>query len=229
SRLGALLSRPCAFGAWAPPQGWHCILPCQPDAHPTVYERLALWQANDAMVEREGRCWHGRFTDVTMDRDLHDVLRRGGDEALSVHGVESTVGQANPGAPRYPNSFSTHHRLSADHSVAVAQAGRGRGKIENAKNTVLKPQGYHLEHHFGHGPPSLSALLLSLHLRALLFHTVWAWSDDTYALLRRVLARRQTFFEDIRALTRYMVFESWDHLMDVMIRGLALQPQVDTG
>jgi hypothetical protein len=63
----------------------------------------------------------------------------------------------------------------------------------------------------------------------LLFHTVLAWSDEQYALLRRVLARRQTFFEDIRALTRYMVFESWDHLMDGMIQGLELQPQGDTG
>jgi len=53
---------------------------------------------------------------------------------------------------------------------------------------VLKTQGYHLEHHFGYGSPSLSAFLLSLNLRAFLFHTVWAWTDDTYALLRRVLA-----------------------------------------
>jgi hypothetical protein len=47
-------------------------------------------------------------------------------------------------------------------------------------------------------------------------------------LLRRVLARRQTFFDDIRALTRYMVFDSWSHLMDFMIQGLELQPQIDT-
>jgi hypothetical protein len=35
-----------------------------------------------------------------------------------------------------------------------------------------------------------------------------------------VLARRQTFFEDMRALTRYMVFESWHHLMDFMLKCL---------
>jgi len=40
------------------------------------------------------------------------------------------------------------------------------------------------------------------------------------------------FLAIIRAkgqLTRYMVFESWDHLMNFMIRGLDLQPQIDTG
>ena len=70
---------------------------------------------------------------------------------------------------------------------------------------------------------------LDYRVLAFLCHTVLEWSDNKYALLRRVLARRQTFFEDSRALTRYMVVDSWDHLMDFMIRGLALQPQVDTG
>ena len=54
------------------------------------------------------------------------------------------------------------------------------------------------------------------------------WSDDTYALLRQVLARRQTFFQDIQAFTRSMVFDHWDHLMDCMIRGLELESQCDT-
>jgi hypothetical protein len=38
--------------------------------------------------------------------------------------------------------------------------------------------------------------------------------------------RRQTFFEDMRALTRYMVFESWHHLMDFMIQGLKLESRL---
>ena len=110
----------------------------------------------------------------------------------------------------------------------VAQAGRGRWKIANEHNNVLKTKGYHLEHNFGHGKQSLAALRLSLNLLAFLSHTVLEWSDEQYALLRRVLARRQTFFDDIQALTRSMVFDSWHYLMDVMIQGLELQPQLDT-
>jgi hypothetical protein len=30
-------------------------------------------------------------------------------------------------------------------------------------------------------------------------------------------------------LTRYMVFDSWHHLMDFMIRGLKLEAKLDTG
>ena len=46
----------------------------------------------------------------------------------------------------YHNSCITNHRLTADNVVAVAQAGRGRWKIENENNNVLKTKGYHLEH-----------------------------------------------------------------------------------
>jgi len=217
------------FCALAQHQGLHCILTCKPDSHPTFYERLAFWQANDGMAEREGRSWNGRFTAVTLYRYIHDVLLRRGDDALAVNWFEMTGVKATTGEQLYHNSFITNHRLSADNIATVAQAGRGRWKIENENNNVLKTKGYHREHNCGHGQQSLAAFLLSLNLLALLFHTVLEWSDKRYALLRRVLARRQTFFEDIRALTRYRVFESGDHLLDFMMRGLDLQPQVDTG
>ncbi len=126
------------------------------------------------------------------------------------------------------NTFITNHRLSAENVAQVAQAGRGRGKIENENNNVLKTKGYHLEHNFGHGKPYLSATMLSLNLLAFLFHTVLEWSDESYALLRKVLARRQTFFEDMRTLTCYMVFESWHHLMDFMIKGLKLESRLES-
>jgi hypothetical protein len=95
-------------------------------------------------------------------------------------------------------------------------------------NNVLKTQGDQLEHNFGQGKPYLAAFLLSLNLLAFRFPTVLEWSEEQYALLRRVLARRQTFFHDIQALMRYRVFDSWEHLMHFMIRGLELESQVDT-
>lgn len=180
------------------------------------------------MTALQRRSWHGRFTAVRLYRYINDVRLRDGDDALSANWCELTVVRAKTGEQRYDNSFITDHRLSADNIADVADAGRGRWKIDNDNNHVLKTKGDHLEHNFGHGQQYLSAFLLSLNLLALLFHTVLEWSDDTYTLLRRVLARRQTFFDDIRAFTRYMVFESWDHLMDFMIQGLELQPQIDT-
>jgi hypothetical protein len=57
---------------------------------------------------------------------------------------------------------------------------------------------------------------------------VLEWSDAKCALLRQVLVRCQTFFHDIQALMRCMVFDSWNHLTDFMIRGLELESPCDT-
>jgi len=208
--------------------GYNFIFVCKPDSHPKLSERLAFWPTNDGLTELESRHWHGRYPEVTQYRSINNVLWRGGDDALAVQWCEMTVVNANTGEQLYHHSFITNHRVTAAIVAAVAHAGRGRWKSENDNTKVLKTKGYHLEHNFGHGKQYLSALLLSLNLLAFLFHTVLEWSDDTYALLRRVLARRQTFFEDIRAFTRYMVFDRWQHLMDFMLRGLELQPQLNT-
>jgi hypothetical protein len=52
--------------------------------------------------------------------------------------------------------------------------------------------------------------------------------DAKYQMLRAALGARQTFFNDVRTLTRYFVFESWDHLLDFMIRQLELVPPPNT-
>ena len=70
--------------------------------------------------------------------------------------------------------------------------------------------------------------MLSLNLLAFLFHTVMGWGDAKYGILRETLVRRETFFDDVRALTRYMIFESWAHLMDFMIRGLELESELES-
>jgi hypothetical protein len=207
----------------------NCIFTCQPDSHPTLYERLAFWQATDAVATHEGRHCNGRFTEVTLVRYINDVRLRSGDDALSVNWFDRTVVNAKTGEHLYHNSCITNHRLTADNVVNIAQASRGRWKIANENNNVLKTKGDHLEHNFGHGTLYLAAFLLSLNLLAFLFHTVLGWSDAKYALLRQVLARRQTFFHDLQAFMRYMVFDSWDHLMAFMIQGLELDSQSDTG
>jgi hypothetical protein len=224
------------FCSLALQQGFNFILVCKPDSHRKLYERLAFWQAQDAIAECEQRQRKGRLTEVALYRFINDVWLQDAKQARSVNWVEITVVNANTGEQLYYNTFITNHRLCAQNVAQVAQAGRGRWKIENENNNVLKTKGYHLEHNFGHGKQYLSATMLSLNLLAFLFHTVLQWSDEKYALLRHVLVRRQTFFDDIRALTRYMVFESWHHVRDFMSRGLELEsklapkltPQLDT-
>jgi hypothetical protein len=66
--------------------------------------------------------------------------------------------------------------------------------------------------------------LLTLLLLAFRCHTLFDLLHTKYQQLRRALAARHTFFDDLRALTRYLVFKSWEQLFDFMIRELELEP-----
>ncbi len=46
--------------------------------------------------------------------------------------------------------------------------------------------------------------------------------DERYRLVREELGARKTFFDDVRALTRYICFDSWHHLLETMMAGLEI-------
>ena len=122
----------------------------------------------------------------------------------------------------FHNAWATNHPISTQTVAATAEAGRTRWKVENESINVLKNQGYNLEHNFGHGEQHLATVLFSLNLLAFLIHTAQHLTNDAYRLLRETLAVRSTFFNDLKALTRYIVFDSWDALFSFMLDGLEL-------
>jgi hypothetical protein len=149
--LGDDLYSKAPFCALALHQGFNFILVCKPDSHPKLYERLAFWQAQGVITQCEQRRRQGRVTEVAIYRFINDVLLQDGKQALAVNWIEMTVVNAKTGAQLYYNTFITNHRLSTANVAQVAQAGRGRWKLETENNNVLKTTGYHLEHNFGHG------------------------------------------------------------------------------
>jgi len=84
-------------------------------------------------------------------------------------------------------------------------------------------KGYNLEHNFGNGQADQSNLLLSLNLLAFLFHTMLELYDPPYRLIRKTLPRRDRFFNDVKALTQYLPFDSRHALMLFMLEGLDLE------
>jgi hypothetical protein len=57
---------------------------------------------------------------------------------------------------------------------------------------------------------------------AFLIHTIQEMTEPAYQRLRQALGARKTFFDDLRALTRYMLFDSWDDLFTFMQEGLEI-------
>ena len=112
--------------------------------------------------------------------------------------------------------------------VTLGDSARARGKRENENNHTLKTKGYHLEHNFRPGKNDLSSTLATLNSLAFAFHTLLGFLDENYRFLRKKLPTRATFFDDIRALTRYLCFQNWEQLLDFMITGLESKHAPDT-
>jgi hypothetical protein len=200
----------------------HFILVCKPDSHKTLYQWVEELQAMDAIETLVEKRWTGKTHHIYTYRFVNQVPMRDGENALEVNWCELTITSVG-GKQLYKNAFATDFKISKDNVKQIAADGRTRWKIENENNNVLKTKGYHLEHNFGHGKNHLSTLLLTLNLLAFFFHTALEILDETYRRIRDDLPTRKTFFDDIRALTRYMCFDSWEVMLTFMARGLELE------
>lgn len=200
------------------------IMTCKPDSHPTLYEEVALLAKLGAVSQCEDRVWTGQGHQRWTYRFVEHVPLREPPQALYVNWCELTIISEATNEVLYHNAFATNHQLTKLTVRPTVTAGRARWKVENEGFNVLKHQGYHLEHNYGHGQKYLSTVLVTLALLAFLCHTVLQLVDRPYQRLRAELATRRTFFDDLRALTRYLFFESWDHLVTFMIAGLDMAP-----
>lgn len=203
-------------------EGFNFILVCKPDSHKILYEWLAeleeLHEIEAMVVER----WTGKRKEIDTYRFINQVPLRDGEDALQVNWFELTTTLEN-GKVVYKNSFTTNYKVTRNNVKELVKAGRARWKIENENNNILKTKGYHLEHNFGHGKEHLSSLLLTFNILAFLFHTLLEMMDDRYRMIREELPTRKTFFDDIRALSRYICFDSWEHMLRFMMIGLEIE------
>lgn len=203
---------------------FHFIFTCKPASHAHLSSWIdgleAAGQLPTLKLKLKGKSnrWeHHHY------RWANGVPLADSDDALKVNWCEVTITDAD-GAVRYRNSWITDWAISADNVAGLVAAGRARWKIENENNNVLKNRGYHLEHNFGHGKEHLSSLLATMNLLAFGLHTLLELVDGSYRLIRATLGRRQRFFQHLEALTSYLHFESWERLMDFMMRGLEIGP-----
>jgi len=198
------------------------IFVCKPDSHPHLYEWVARLAKNDGVEELSQRHWNGKYGEIWRYRFAQQIPLRNSDDALTVNWCELVITHEDTNQILYHNAFVTNHTIVSENVTVVVQAGRTRWKIENENNNTLKTKGYHLEHNFGHGTQHLSCVLLILNLLAFLVHTVQELTQPAYLCLRQALGARKTFFNDLRALTRYLFFDDWQTLFQFMADQLEL-------
>jgi hypothetical protein len=204
---------------------YHFIFVCKPKSHTHLYKWIALLERGEDLhtykvrVKNKGKWEHHTY------RYANGVPLVEAEGSLKVNWCEVTV--KRNGKQIHHNAFITDFEITDKSIAGIVAAGRARWKIENENNNTLKCRGYHLEHNFGHGKQHLSSVLASLNILAFLFHSFLTFCDDAYRLIRATLPTRQTFFDHVRALTTYMRFSSWEHLMDFMMQGLEIGPYAD--
>ena len=202
-------------------QGFHYLFTCKSSSHKYLYAWIDDAEVGVDITQVTHKRWTGKERLYERYRFMNDVPLRDGDDAIRVNWCEVVITD-EAGKIRKRFAFITDHIITRETVVSVVESGRARWKIENEHNNTLKTKGYNLEHNFGHGKEHLSNLLLTMNLLAFLFHTILEMFDQRYAVLRKAVGRRQTFFNDIRALTRYMNFDTWDELLCFMLRGLKI-------
>lgn len=195
---------------------------CKPDSHATLYTWLTAFGKVDGQETKNVRHWNGNHGEIWSYHFVNAVPLRAGDDALLVNWFDLTITHEETGKLLYHNAWVTNHPLSSQHVAQLAALGRARWKVENENINVLKTKGYNLNHNFGHGERYLANVFFTLNLLAFLIHTAQHLVNEAYRLLRETLSVRRTFFNDLKALTRYMVFDSWESLFAFMIDGLEL-------
>jgi hypothetical protein len=194
--------------------GGHFLFTAKPTSHKTLYS----WLDGAEVPTLEQKIKQGARFVTHRYRWLADVPIRDGKDALIVNWLEIEIVDA-AGKTTYRNSFVTDLAVSQDNVAELAACGRARWKIENETFNTLKTKGYNLEHNFGHGKQWLAAFLATLNLIAFAMHTVADLADLSWRKARKAVGTRKRFFEDLRALTTYLVFPSWALLVETLTAG----------
>ena len=205
-------------------KGLEFILVCKPDSHKTLYEWVDDLERNGIVKTVVRTRWTGKRHETDTYRYVSAVPLRDADDALSVNWCEITTRTAD-GKVLYRNAFATSLAVDDANVAEIIASGRARWKIENENNNTLKTKGYHFEHNFGHGQQFLSSLLATFIMLAYLLHTLLDLMDDKFCLLRQKLPSRRRLFDDMKALTTYLCFDSWEHLLNFMLDGWSCTPE----
>jgi hypothetical protein len=86
---------------------------------------------------------------------------------------------------------------------------------------VLKNNGYNLAHNFGHGKKYLVRMFAATNLLAFAFHTACDCLETLWKQAREAIGARSRFFQDFRTISAYVVFNSWNSLMNTLITSKA--------
>jgi hypothetical protein len=202
--------QPIAEAALA--SGGDFLFTAKPDSHKALYDFMNGATLDEVSILRK----EGAKKLTMRYRWFTGAPLREGKDALAVNWIGVTISDAK-GKVTYDGAFVTSLEVTAANVAEIAACARARWKIENESFNVLKNNGYHLEHNFGHGKQNLAMMFAAMNLLAFAFHTVCDCLEKQWIKAREAKRARKRFFEHIRTITAYLVFPTWETLMTTLI------------
>ncbi|WP_428487676.1 transposase [Rhodopila sp.] len=191
--------------------GGDFLLTAKPASHKALYDFMqgATRAAHTVKQKVAGKPLTYRY------RWFKQAPLRAGKDALLVNWIGVTIADAKSKVT-YDNAFVTSLPVTRDTVAELVACARARWKIENESFNVLKSNGYHLEHNFGHGKQNLAMVFAAMNLLAFAIHTVCDCLEQLWIDARTAKRARQRFFEHIRTITAYLVFPDWQTLTQTL-------------
>jgi hypothetical protein len=192
--------------------GGDFLFTAKPESHKALYDFMNGATFDEISITRK----EGAKKLTHRYRWFTAAPLRDGKDALMVNWIGVAIADAK-GKLTYSGAFVTSLPVTRANVAALAACARARWKIENESFNVLKNNGYHLEHNFGHGKQHLATTFAAMNLLAFAFHTVCDCLEDLWIKARKAKRARKRFFEHIRTITAYLVFPDWQTLMTTLI------------
>jgi hypothetical protein len=189
------------------------LMTAKPDSHIALYDFMNGAELDE--ISLKDKVGHKKLN--FRYRWFTGAPLREGKDALCVNWIGVTISDAK-GKVTYNGAFVTSLKVSSENVAEIAACARARWKIENETFNVLKNNGYHLEHNFGHGKQYLAMTFAAMNLLAFAFHTVCDCLEQLWTAARQAKRARKRFFEHIRTITSYLVFPNWKTLITTLIK-----------
>lgn len=192
--------------------GGDFLLTAKPSSHKALYDFMQGATLEERTVTQKiaGKRLTYRY------RWFEQAPLRDGKDAMLVDWIGVTITDAN-GKVTYDSAVVTSLPVTPDTVAEIVACARARWKIENESFNVLKSNGYHLEHNFGHGKHNLAMMFAAMNLLAFAIHTICDCLEQIWIDARTAKRARKRFFEHIRTITAYLVFPDWQTLMQTLI------------
>jgi hypothetical protein len=198
-------------------QQMHYLLGVKPGDHEFLFQQLLAREDAEEVTTLSGKTFDQKVWEI---RFAHDLPLNETHQDLRVNFLEYAEFDAD-GEVTKRFSWVSDLKINRRSAPHLVRGGRTRWKIENETINTLKNQGYQFEHNFGHGQKNLSVVFAMLMMLAFLVDQTQQLCCPLFQAVWHKAGRKRALWEQLRSHVYHFVFDSFQHLYQVMLSDAA--------